>query len=307
MSADAESWRVTLGCNRIEAELLAYAEELFADMGVPPTILTDEPDPDQPDDWLLHAYFASAPTPAQVARLEAAVASAAPGSATVEYLPPQDWLTLSQAGIEPVVAGRFHVHTGDHAARRRPGQIGIRIDAGLAFGTGQHATTHGCLQVIDRLARQPRQFHDILDLGTGTAVLALAAAKRFRRARIIGSDIDPVSVAVSRRNTQINRERLGRTRGRLEFVAAKGMDAPRLRQRARYDLILANVLAAPLVGMAGAVSAALAPGGMLVLAGLLNCQRQRVVAAYRARGLIVTHRHAVAEWPVLVLRKPAGN
>lgn len=303
MSADAEAWRVTLACNRIEAELLAYAEDLFADMPVQPTLLTDEPDPDKPDEWLLHAYFASEPTAEQVARLENAVASAAPGSATIEYLPPQDWLTLSQAGIEPVVAGRFHVHTGDHAHRRRPGQIGIRIDAGLAFGTGQHATTHGCLKVIDRLAKRARRFDNILDLGTGTAVLALGAAKRFRRARIIGSDIDPVSVDVANANTRLNRERLGRTAGRLEFVTAKGMDAPRLRQRARYDLILANILAAPLVGMAGDVSAALAPGGLLVLAGLLNGQRQRVVAAYRGRGLVPLIQPKVGEWPTLVLVK----
>jgi len=303
MSADAESWRVTLACNRIEAELLAYAEDLFADMAVPPTLLTDEPDPDAPDNWFLHAYFAAEPTAEQVARLESAVASAAAGSAAVEYLPPQDWLTLSQAGLEPVVAGRFHIHTAEHAHRRRPGQIGIRIDAGLAFGTGQHATTSGCLKVIDALAKRARRFDNILDLGTGTAVLALAAAKRNRRARVIGSDIDPVSVAVAASNARRNRERLGRSTGRLEFVTAKGMDAPRLRQRAPYDLILANILAAPLVGMAGDVAGALAPRGVLVLAGLLNSQRQRVVAAYKARGLVPLFQPQVSEWPTLVLVK----
>lgn len=303
MSDNSESWRVTLACNRIEAELLAYAEDMFADSAVPPTLLTDEPDPDAPDAWLFHAYFAAKPTAEQVARLENAVASAAVGSAQVTYLPPQDWLTLSQAGLEPVVAGRFHVHTAEHAHRRRPGQIGIRIDAGLAFGTGQHATTYGCLTVIDHLAKRARRYDNILDLGTGTAVLALAVAKRFRKARVIGSDIDPVSVAVAQQNARRNRERLGRTRGRLEFVAAKGMDAPRLRQRGPYDLILANILAAPLIGMAGDVAAALAPRGVLVLAGLLNGQRRRVVAAYRARGLVPLIQPKVSEWPTLVLVK----
>lgn len=110
-------------------------------------------------------------------------------------------------------------------------------------------------------------------------------------------------MAVAKANARTNRERLGRTAGRLEFVTAKGMDAPRLRARARYDLILANILAAPLIGMAGDVSAALAPGGTLVLAGLLNSQRQRVVAAYRARGLVVRFQPKVGEWPTLVLVK----
>jgi ribosomal protein L11 methyltransferase len=307
MSGDGDvassAWRVRLRCNRIEAELLPYADDLFADMAVPPTLLTDEPDPAQPDAWLLDAYFAAPPTPEQVARLETVVASAAPGSAIVDHLPAQDWVTMSQAGLEPVIAGRFHVHTGAHAAARRPGQIGLRIEAGLAFGTGQHMTTHGCLHAIDALAKRTR-FANILDLGTGTGVLALAAAKRWRRAHIIASDIDPVSAAITRTNVRVNRERAGRTAGRIEVVAAKGLHHPRLAARARYDLIIANILAAPLVGMAAPISAALAPGGTLLLAGLLDIQRQWVEAAYRAHGLRVIARVPMGEWPTLMLRKP---
>jgi ribosomal protein L11 methyltransferase len=300
-AAGADTWRVQLRCNRIEAELLPYADDLFADMAVPPTLLTDEPNPAKPDDWLLYAYFPVVPTAEQVARLYAVVPSAPPGSAVIEFLPAQDWVTISQAGLEPVVAGRFHVHTAAHAATRRPGQIGLCIEASLAFGTGQHMTTHGCLTMIDRLAHRAR-FANILDLGTGTGVLAIAAAKRWRCARVIASDIDPVSADISRANVGRNRERLGRTAGRIEIVAAKGMHHRRLAARAPYDLIIANILAAPLVGLAGPISAALAPGGTLLLAGLLDSQQQAVEAAYRARGLRVVARLPVGEWPTLMLR-----
>jgi ribosomal protein L11 methyltransferase len=303
MSADdTDSWRVRLRCNRIEAELLPYADDLFTDMAVPPTLLTDEPDPARPDEWLLDAYFAEKPTSEQVARLVAVVPSTIAANVEIEYLPAQDWVTMSQAGLKPVRAGRFHVHTAATAPTRRPGQIGLQIEAGLAFGTGQHMTTYGCLRMIDALAKSTC-FTNILDLGTGTGVLALAAAKRWRRAKVIGSDIDPVSAIVSSANVRLNRERLGRVAGRIEIVAAKGLKSHRLAARAPYDLVIANILAAPLVGMAGPVSAELAPGGTLLLAGLLDSQVQWVEAAYRARGLRVVARLPVGEWPTLMLRK----
>jgi ribosomal protein L11 methyltransferase len=158
--------------------------------------------------------------------------------------------------------------------------------------------------VLDRFARKRQRFHNILDLGTGTGVLALAAHKRWPQAAVIGSDIDPVSTLVAAQNARINRVRTGRAPGLTEWVTAKGMNAQRLRERARYDLLIANILAAPLVGLAGDISAALAPGGYLVLAGLLNSQKQRVIAAYRAYGLCVIVQHKVGEWPTLVLHRP---
>ena len=299
MSANFGGWRVTLHCNRAEAEAIPFADEVFADLDTPPTLLTDEPDPARPDDWLLHAYFADQPEPGWLARLVAL----APSSATtpeVERLPDTDWVTLSQAGLEPVRAGRYHVATREHAHQLRPGEIGLIINAGLAFGTGQHATTAGCLSALDRLAHSHR-FENIVDLGTGTGVLAFAAARTWRRARVTASDIDPVAAVVARANARANAIPLGVGAGRVDIFAAKGLNDRRLRQRAPYDLTIANILAQPLVDLAGAISGALQPGGFVVLAGLLDSQAAEVTGAYAARGLkrVAT---SGGEWPTLVLR-----
>ncbi len=295
----SDSWKVRLACTRAEAEAAPFNDDLFADLDAPPTLLTDEPDPAQPDAWRLDAYFADAPTPELIDRLYRLAPSAAPGSAVVEQLGENDWVTMSQAGLEPVRSGRFFVHTAAHAAERRPGQVGIRIEAGLAFGTGQHFTTHGCLDALAGLAKR-RRFAHALDLGTGSGILALAIAKTWR-ATVIASDIDAVAVAVAARNIRQNGVPLGRTRGRIEAVTAVGMNHPRL--RGRYDLITANILAAPLIALARPVAAALAPGGTLILAGLLDRQARRVAAAYTARGLRLVATLDRGEWPTLVLTR----
>lgn len=298
-----EAWRVRLTCTRAEAEALPFADDAFADIEPPPTLLTDEPDPAAPDDWLLDAFFAEQPGPELIARLHT-MAPSARGRAEIERLPDEDWVTLSQAGLAPVRAGRFVVHTRAHRTARRPGDHGIEIEAGLAFGTGQHFTTHGCLAALDRLRRRHR-FRNALDLGTGTGVLALAIVRGWPTARVIASDIDAVATRVAAANVRANGVRVGRTVGAIELVTAIGMANPRLHARRPYDLITANILAAPLVAMAGPVSAALAPGGTLILAGLLTSQARRVEAAYTARGLKLVARHDFGEWPTLVLRRGA--
>ncbi len=301
MSAEAV-WRVRLACTRAEAEAIPFADDAFPDLATPPTLLTDEPDPAQPDAWLLDAFFTEEPDAALVARLQALVPSAAVGSAAVALLGEADWVTMSQAGLEPVRAGRFLVHTRAHAVARRPGDFAIRIEAGLAFGTGQHFTTRGCLVALDALARRHR-FANILDLGTGSGVLAVAAARAWRRARIVASDVDDVAVAVATANVRGNGVCVARTAGAIEPVAARGLLHPRLRQRGPYDLITANILARSLIAMAGPVADALAPGGILVLAGLLTTQVKAVTAAYARRGCRPVARHDFGEWPTLVLRR----
>ena len=294
------SWKTTLPCSRAEAEAIPFADEAFADLADPPTLLADEPDPARPDDWTLTAYTASEPDAGLLARL-IALAPSRRAPPVVEALADADWVTMSQTGLTPVRAGRFVVHTAAHAAARRPGDLALAIEAGLAFGTGQHLTTHGCLAALDRLART-RDFTAVLDIGTGTGVLAMAAAKRWRRARVVASDIDPVSVAVARGNVRANALRGGRGAGRIELVAAAGLRHPRL--RGRYGLVIANILAGPLIAMAPQIAAAVAPGGVLVLAGLLDTQARRVAAAYTARGLGLLPQHRGGEWPTLVLRQP---
>lgn len=300
------SWTITLWCNRADAEHLPDLDDLFADLADPPTLNVEEPDPDQPDDWLLTAYCNEEPDAALVARVVALFPSAR--DVAVAELAEQDWTTLSQRDLAPVRAGRFIVHTAAHADAVRPGDWPLAIEAGLAFGTGQHATTSGCLVALDRLARRYR-FARIADIGTGTGVLAMAAAHAWPDAAIIASDIDPISITVTRGNLAANRFRPGRTKGSIELVVAAGMQALRLAQRAPYDLICANILAAPLIALAPAMSRAIAPGGVLVLAGLLKAQAQAVRAAYRAHGLVplalgpAPSPARKAEWPCLVLEK----
>ncbi len=295
-------WKYTLAATRAEAEALPDAADLFDDLPSPPTLLVDEPDPDRPDDWLLAAYFDGEPTADVLTRVEALAPSAA-GRGTLEELPDDDWTTLSQRGLEPVRAGRFLVHTPAHADAVRPGDWAIDIEAGLAFGTGQHATTHGCLQALDRLAKGRRR-RNILDLGTGSGVLAIAAARAWPDAAIIASDIDPVSVTVTRANLVINRVMRGRAAGHIELAVATGMANRRIAARGPYTLVTANILAGPLVAMSREIARAVAPGGDLILAGLLDFQALRVRAAYRRHGLIPKHQHPRGEWPTLVLTRP---
>ena len=293
------NWTLTLACNRADAEALPEIGDIFPDLSDPPSLNVEEPDPDSPDAWVLTAYFNEQPDPALVDRIAALFPSAA--DITVAELVDADWTTLSQRNLEPVRAGRFLVHTAAHADAVRPGDIALAIEAGLAFGTGQHATTLGCLAALDRLYKC-RQFVNVADLGTGTGVLALAAARRWKRARTIATDIDPVSIAVTRANLRANKIRAGRNAGQIELIVAAGMHHRRLAARAPYDLIIANILAPPLVAISRPVSAALAPGGVLVLAGLLRSQAVRVRAAYRKHGLVpLEPPRGRAEWPCVVL------
>ncbi|CAA9507197.1 MAG: Ribosomal protein L11 methyltransferase [uncultured Sphingomonas sp.] len=288
------SWRATLPCTRAQAEALPQADDLFAHSSSPPVLVADEPDPAKPDDWLLHAYFEDEPDAHELGLL----ASLADGPPQVEQLGDEDWVTRSQAGLEPIRAGRFFVHTPSHVAQ--DGAVNFQIDAGLAFGTGQHATTKGCLGALDRLERDGRRFRNIADIGTGTGLLAFAALKLWPEAQAIATDIDPVAVEVARDNAAINCVPLGENPGELLLAVAGGMDHSLLAARASFDLLIANILAGPLIDLAPAFASELGPGGTIVLAGLLDTQAQAVAVAYTARGLTLVDAGS-GEWPVLVL------
>jgi len=298
-----DSWKVSLPCTRAEAEGLREDISPLALLDVPPVLMTSEADPSRPEAWRLDAYFTEKPTREMLAHLAALVPSAAGAVPTVERVEDRDWVTISQAGLEPIQAGRFFVHTPQHRGEAPPNALALEIDAGRAFGTGQHETTSGCLEAISRMKAQGLSFSNILDLGTGTGLLAFAALRLWPAARAIASDIDPVAIEVARENAAVNEVRLGRARGQVELAVAAGLDHPRLRARAPYDLILANILAGPLVELAPSVAGALAPGGRLVLAGLLDSQAESVAAAYRRQGLMLSARSDRGEWPTLVMRK----
>lgn len=218
----------------------------------------------------------------------------------VDRLPPQDWLRENQASFQPISVGRYFVH-GSHIAARRAPAVNLLIDAATAFGTGEHATTRGCLLALDRLARRGPRRH-VLDMGTGTGVLAIAAAKTWRRP-VVARDIDPESVRVARHNA----ERNGVT-CLLDIGRSAGYRDRRLHRAAPYDLVLANILARPLALMARDLRRVLAPGGVAVLSGLLARQEALVLSAHRMQGLRLRRRIAIDGWHTLIVgRRPAAR
>ncbi|MFC7499121.1 50S ribosomal protein L11 methyltransferase [Enterovirga sp. GCM10030262] len=299
----SDSWKASLPCIKAEAEAIAADISQLVFLETPPVLMTREPDPARPDEWLLEAYFDVAPTAATLSALKALAPSAGDVAPTVEKLVEEDWVTLSQQGLEPIRAGRFFVHTPAHRDTIPADAIALEIDAGRAFGTGQHETTTGCLMALDRLKSGGINFADILDLGTGTGLLAFSALKLWPAAKVAASDIDPVSIEVTQENAGINDIALGRARGQVELAVAPGMEHGRLKARAPYDLLIANILAGPLIDLAPSVARAVAPGGRLILAGLLDHQADKVASAYRRQGLMLSFRIDRGEWPTLVMRK----
>ncbi len=297
------TWKVTLPCTRAEADALQNDIAAFAMLDSPPVLLTSEADPASPDEWRLDAYFEEEPDAETLALLKALVPSDAGAEPLIERLEEEDWVTLSQQGLEPIRAGRFFVHTPRHRGAAPQDAVALEIDAGRAFGTGHHETTTGCLLALDRLKESGVRFTNILDLGTGTGLLAFAALKLWPTARVAASDIDPVSIEVTAENAAFNDIAVGRGYGLVEFAVAAGLDHPRLRARAPYDLVIANILAGPLIELAPSVAAALESGGRLILAGLLDTQAESVAAAYRRQGLMTSFNIVRGDWPTLVMRK----
>ena len=290
------SWRVTIPCTRAEGEAVGNMDDPFEGADNAPVIVADEPDEHRPDVWLLHAYFEEEPGADSLAVL----ARLASGKPMVERLTDEDWVTPSQAGLEPIEAGRFFVRTPAHA--ERAGAINFLIDAGLAFGTGHHHTTRGCLEALDRLASGGKSFERIADIGTGTGLLAFGAMALWPRARAIATDIDPISIDVTRDNAALNGVALGEEPGELTLVVADGMAHPALAARAPFDLLIANILAGPLIELAEDFVAATAPGGTILLAGLLDTQAEAVTGAYVQRGCRLVE-PGQGEWRVLVLER----
>ena len=291
------SWRVTLHCTRAEAEAVPDSDHLFQFSDSPPVIVADEPDPHAPNDWRIHAYFSDQPTTQELVLLGR---MAAGGQPEVEHLGEDDWVTMSQAGLEPIRAGRFFVHTPSIICDE--GSINFEIDAGLAFGTGHHDTTAGCLEALDLLEKSGKSYANVADIGTGTGLLAFAALALWPTAKVIATDIDPVSIDVTADNARINGVTIGHGAGELLLVVADGMDHEMLVARAPFDLLIANILAGPLIELAPHFATSVAPGATLVLAGLLDTQADAVIAAYEAEGCTARDCGS-GEWRVLVLER----
>jgi len=211
-------------------------------------------------------------------------------------LPEEDWVALSLKGLPLVRAGRFAVYGAHAAADLAPGCIGLEVEAGPAFGTGHHATTRGCLEAVDMIEREGFTPESVLDLGAGSGLLAIAAARLWPDAQIIATDIDAESVAETLVNAQKNS-----VGPQIESIEADGYDHPVFDGR-RFDLIFANILAGPLITLAQQTAAHLAPGGRLILAGLLDEQAERVSEAYLAAGLSPAATQSLDGWTILVFR-----
>ena len=247
--------------------------------------------------WHVALHFREPPDEAMVRELIALAAGDDMAAAlTFENVAAKDWVAESLSGLIPVRAGRFIVHGAHDRAQVKSNELGIEIEAALAFGTGHHGTTRGCLLALDDLAKR-RRFRNVLDLGTGSGVLAIAAAKAFHT-RVIGTDIDRIAVIAAASNARLNRA------GPMVTLAhATGTKARRIAARAPYDLIFANILMAPLLRLAVALSYLAAPHGRVVLSGLLPSHANAILAIYRAQGLVLVRRFPLEGWMTLVLKR----
>jgi ribosomal protein L11 methyltransferase len=301
IDATQQNWKLTLPCTRAEANAVAGDINLFAEIDSPPVLMTSEPNPAQPDTWQLDAFFEGRPDEESIAALRALVPSSAGVEPKLGPVPDEDWVTLSQAGLEPIGAGRFFVYTAAHADKVPEGSIAFQIEAGQAFGTGQHQTTMGCLLMLDKLRSQGKRFDVIADVGTGTGLLAFAAHRLWPLAKVIASDIDPVAIQVSQENAELNRIPLGTRRSAVELVTAAGLAHRQLKRAAPFDLLIANILAGPLIELAPVFASALLPGGTVILAGLLDHQAEAVAGAYRRHKFRLAEQADYGGWSVLRL------
>ena len=285
--SDSGAWKLTLPCTRDEAEAIAVA-----DLDLPAVLMTSEVD-EAAGEWRLDAYFDGEPSRDTVAAIRELAASGGWSRAQPAPLADQDWVTLSQQGLEPIREGRFVVHTDAYPVDPPVGGRAFLVNAGQAFGTGHHHTTAGCLAMLDALAGE--RIVNAIDLGTGTGLLAFAVRHLWPAARVVATDIDPIAIDVTRENMIANGVEA------IDLLVADGARDPRIAASAPYDLIVANILAGPLIAMAPEIAGIAAPKAIVVLAGLLTSQADAVVAAYAAVGIAANARDERGDWTILRL------
>jgi len=294
------TWKLTAYAQKPVVQAALLAQDAIDDWDFDLVIAGRELAEDRPQDWVLEGWYPTKPGAAQKRALASLFEGKAP-KITVEKLPDEDWVTLSQQGTPPIRAGRFHVHTPDFPPE--PDAINFAIPASQAFGTGQHETTHGCLEMLSAMKASGMVVRRVADIGTGTGLLGFAAMALWPRAECTASDIDPVCAGVVEDNAALNGLRLGSRPGEMTVVIAPGMEHDLLQLRGPYDLLIANILAGPLVDLAPDFAASVAPRGSLLLAGLLAGEQEAAVKrAYRRAGFRPAARLQRGDWAILWMR-----
>ena len=286
-------WRIAMTVPGRAADALSAALEPYVSAL---TAMEDAPG----GSWSIEGLSESEPERGAVLTalaLAAATVGTPPPDTVIEPLPDVDWLALNRRSFPPIREGRVWVR-GSHVTERRPaGSIELIVDAARAFGSGSHATTALCLRALQECARRRRP-RRVLDLGCGSGILAMATAKLVPSAAVVAVDLDPTSVATAAENARLNG-----TETRIRTGVSRGWDSRLVRGAAPYDLVLANILAAPLCAMAPDLARGLARGGRAILSGLMNDQEARVVAAHRAQGLRLLRRYRRDGWSALILTR----
>lgn len=300
------SWKITALAPRpiIEGALLAHEDAFDWDPDI--IVSGSEIAEDKPEDWRLEAWLPHKPRKADKAAISSLFTGDVPDF-IVEELPEEDWLTTSQQGLEPIQAGIFRIRTPEHERAPQAGIVEFEIPAAQAFGTGHHETTSGCLAMLTEMKRRGVMVRNCADIGTGTGLLAFAALSLWPKTLATASDIDAVCTSVVEDNAARNGIPMGARAGELTMTIADGMEHPLLTARGPYDLIMANILAGPLVSLAPDFGKALVPGGHLLLAGLLETQEAAVRASCRKAGLRLAARMVNGDWSILWMRKRARH
>ena len=300
----AESWTIRAEVPRAVARAALLAHEDDLDWPTDWVLAGMEIADDRPEEWFVEAYLPRRPTAADRRRVGALFGEKAPKLRVAEVAQ-QDWVTVSQQGLAPIAAGPFRVRSGEFPAET--GTIDFVIPASQAFGTGHHATTAGCLAMLAAMKARGTVVRNLADIGTGTGLLAFAGLALWPRALATASDIDPVCTGVVEANAAANGVPMGARAGSLTMVIAEGMADPLLQARGPFDLLIANILAGPLIELAPDFAEAVVPGGSLLLAGLLETQERAVRNACLRAGFRLAARRVNGDWSILWLRRRAAR
>lgn len=298
----SDHYKISIACNRSDAEHINVVLEndnqwTYAD--VIPTITTRELIEFDDSHWMIDIYLSTLPSATLFTDIEKLLGRPIDADTPIEKFMDEDWVTLSQVGLEAITIGSFHVRNKDQPPIDN--KINLCISAGQAFGTGHHHTTAGCLAAIDALHKSDHNFSNIADIGTGTGLLAFAAHKLWPSSAIVASDNDPVAVQFAIDAATDNQISIGSNAGEVLMLCASGTDDATIESREPYDLVIANILAGPLIELAPAFHQIMDQGATLIVAGLLDTQLERIIAAYDMIELISSdHNNG---WPVVMFKK----